>query len=58
MLIMIKCVVCVCFRCSDYVHKNMFSEGAGTEHCRVHFIICRNESVFMEGIGDTEIDTW
>ena len=28
-----KVCVCVCIRCSDYVHKNyMFSEGAGSEH--------------------------
>ena len=46
--------VCVCIRCSDFVHKNMFSEEAGTEHYQVHFIICPNESVFMERIGDTE----
>ena len=50
--------VCVCIRCSDYVHKNMFSEGAGTENYQVHFSICPNESVFVEGIGDTEIEAF
>ena len=54
----VKVCVCVCIRYSDYVHKNMFSEGAGTEDYQVHFSVCPNESVFIEGIGDTEIDTW
>ena len=53
-----KVCVCVCIRCSDYVRKNMLSEGAGTEHYQVHFSICPNEIVFIEGIGETEIDTW
>ena len=57
MLIMIKCVfVFVLRRCSDYVHKNMFSEGAETEYYQVHFSICPNESVFIEAIGDTKIE--
>ena len=53
-----KVCVSVCIRCSDYVHENMFSEGAGTEDYQVHFSICPNESVFVEGIGNTEIEVW
>ena len=50
--------VCVCIRCSDYVHKNMFSEGAETGDYQVHFSICPNESVFIEGTRDTEIEAF
>ena len=51
-----KVCVCVCIRCSDFVHKNMFSEEAETEDLQVHFRICPNEIVFIEGIGDTEFE--